>query len=192
MTDPALLSEFERRFRADPDPWSFETSDYERRKREATLAACGPETGRRVLELGAGNGVLASGLAPLARELVAVEAVSAAARLAADRLGEVPAARVVEGLIPADVPPGPFDLVVASEILYYLDASSYAATLAALPGWLAPGGRLVAVHWRPTSGERPRSAEAVHADLAASCGLALCGEHHDSDYLLSVYAATAP
>ena len=189
MTDPELLAEFERRFRQDPDPWAFETSDYERRKRAATVAACGPETGRRVLELGAGNGVLAAALAPLATQLVAVEGVPAAAALAADRLASVPHATVIHGLIPHDVPPGPFDLIVASEILYYLDAPSYEAALASFAQWLAPGGRLVAVHWRPTSEERPRSADTVHAELGALAGLAVRRELVDPDYLLSVFEA---
>ncbi len=35
------LAEFEARYRADPDPWGYTTSDYERQKYEATLAACG-------------------------------------------------------------------------------------------------------------------------------------------------------
>lgn len=188
MTDPDLLAEFQRRFEANPDPWSFETSDYERRKRAATLAACEPAARGRVLELGAGNGVLAAELAASAMELVAVEAVPAAAQLARERLLalELNHAHVVQGLVPADVPAGPFELIVASEILYYLDASAYAQTLAALPGWLASGGRLVAVHWRPTSEERPRSAEDVHRDLAAHAALRPLTDAHTPDYLLSV------
>lgn len=187
MTDPELLAEFDRRFRADPDPWSFDSSEYERNKRAATVAACGALEGRRILELGSANGVLAADLAPSAQALVAVEAVPAAAALARERLAPWPQARVVEGLIPAAVPPGPYDLVVASEILYYLDAAAYARTLDALPRWLAPGGRLVAVHWRPTSDERPRSAQAVHDDLAASTALDVVIADMTPDYLLSAF-----
>ena len=50
---------------------------------------------------------------------------------------------------PADLPHGPFDLVIASEILYYLDATELQQTLEQLHAALAPGARLVAVHWRP-------------------------------------------
>ncbi len=189
MTDPELLAEFDRRFHDNPDPWAFETSAYEQRKRAATVEACGDLHGCRVLELGAANGVLAADLAPSASELVAVEAVPEAARLAAERLARWPQASVTQGLIPADVPGGPYDVVVASEILYYLDHAAYERALVELPGWLAAGGRVVAVHWRPTSSERPRSAEDVHADLAAHPALALVTALRDPEYLLSVLVA---
>ena len=186
MTDRELLDHYEEWFRSDPDPWKFESSEYEATKRAATVEACGAEAGRRVLELGAANGVLAEALLPLAAELVAVEGVPAAAALARGRLEGHDGAAVVEGLIPADVPGGPFDLVVASEILYYLDAEAYAATLAALPAWLAPGGRIVAVHWRPAGPERPRTAADVHRDLATHPGLRLTTTADTDDYRLSV------
>ncbi|MDQ8043586.1 MAG: glycosyltransferase [Patulibacter sp.] len=186
MTDPELLAEFEARFRADADPWRFETSDYERAKRADTLRACGDLTGARVLELGAANGVLAADLARAAGSVVAIEAVVAAAQLGTERLAPFTHAAMVEGLIPSDVPGGPYDLVVASEILYYLDEAAYAETLHALPGWLAPGGRLVAVHWRPDGPERPRGAAAVHDDLAALPFLEVVEASVRDEYLLSV------
>lgn len=191
MTDPELLAEYQRRFLVDHDPWSFETSGYEVSKRAATLAACGTRGGRRVLELGAANGVLAAGLVPLARALVAVEGVPSAAKLAEERLAEHDQARVVTGLIPGAVPEGPYDLVVASEVLYYLVPEAYARTLEALGRWLAPGGRLVAVHWRPTGPERPRSAEAVHADLERLPGCSVVSRGDTDDYLLIVLERAA-
>lgn len=187
MTDPALLAEYERRFRDNPDPWAFATNPYEQAKRTATLSACGGRRRDRILELGAANGILARALAPRGRELVAVEGVASAAEVAETTLRPWPCARVVHGLIPAAVPPGPYDLIVASEILYYLDELAYTATLAALPSWLAPGGRLVAVHWRPETGERPRGAAAVHRDLHALPGLVHVSEAPTADYRLDAW-----
>ncbi|MEH3054647.1 MAG: SAM-dependent methyltransferase [Patulibacter minatonensis] len=189
MTDRELLAEYDRWFRDDPDPWRFTLSPYEQAKRAATVAACGPEGGRTVLELGAANGVLAADLAPLARRLVAVEAAPSAAALARERLAPLAGCDVIEGLVPQHVPAGPFDLIVASEILYYLDDPSYARTLAALPEWLAPGGRVVAVHWRPAGPERPRAAADVHADLAALPTLRVAHEAPTDEYLLTVLDA---
>lgn len=186
MTDPELLAEYDRRFREDPDPWSFESSQYEQEKRATTIAACEQAVHGRVLELGAANGVLAADLARTARHLVAVEGAPAAAALARDRLATAAHAQVVEGLIPAAVPSGPYDLVVASEILYYLDEASYTATLEQLPRWLAPDARLVAVHWRTHGPERPRTAGQVHADLAAHPALLPLLESPTDDFLLTV------
>lgn len=192
MTDPELLALYERRFRDDPDPWHFQSSPYEQAKRAATVAACGPTQIRRsTLELGAANGVLAAELAEFSDRLVAVEGVAAAATLATERLRAYPDASVVRGLIPAAVPAGPYDLVVASEILYYLDAAAYEDTLRALPGWLAADGRLVAVHWRPVGVERPRSADDVHRDLTELPGLEPLADHSTPDYRLSVLGRAA-
>lgn len=193
MTDRDLLDEYDRRFRADPDPWNFRTSPYEKAKREATLAACGPAHRRRILELGAANGVLAKALAPLGDAVVAVEGVPAAAALARVRLEPVAGAEVVEGLIPQVVPTGPYDLVVASEILYYLDEPSYRMTLRLLPGWVEPGGRVVAVHFCAPGPERPRSANVVHTDLAAIPGFARIAGNGTTaaEYLLDVFERAA-
>jgi SAM-dependent methyltransferase len=186
MTDPRLMATFQRRFREDPDPWQFEHSAYEHAKRAATLRACGSLAGRSVLELGAANGVLAAQLAHRARGVVAVEGAPAAAALARERVARQPHVAVVEGLIPFDVPSGPYDVVVASEILYYLDHGAYTTTLRSFERWLAPQGRLVAVHWRPVSGERPRSADTVHVDLARLPFLTLRERGDTDDYRLSV------
>ena len=51
------LADFEARYRADPDPWGYTTSDYERDKYEATLAACGDGPFADALELGGSIGV---------------------------------------------------------------------------------------------------------------------------------------
>lgn len=187
MTDRELLDLYQERFKTDPDPWKFETSEYEQRKRAATVAACAPVLRRKAtLELGAANGVLAAELAGFSARVVAIEAVEAAAALARGRLSELPGAEVVEGLVPNDVPVGPYDLIVASEILYYLDEPSYRRTLDALPDWLDHGGRLVAVHWRTEGAERPRSADQVHADLRAAPELVPIEEHTTDDYRLDV------
>lgn len=189
MTDPDLMDEYERRFRADPDPWNQRTSAYERQKRAATINAAGPGRRARTLELGAGNGVLAKALAVFDGEVVAVEGVPAAAALARVRLETVPGASVVEGMIPQAVPHGPYDLVVASEILFYLDIPSYRMTLRLIPGWLAPGSRLVAVHSRTPEPARVRSADLVHADLAALRGLTRVSGNGSSsaEYRLDVF-----
>ena len=84
-------------------------------------------------------------------------------------------------------PDGSFDLVVASEILYYLEPDALAATLARLRDSLADGtARLVAVHWRPPGEERPFTAAEVHALLRGQKWLTPVLAAPTDDYLLDV------
>ena len=180
------LADFEARYRADPDPWSYEGSAYERGKYDATLRACGDGPFDRALELGASIGVFSAALAPRCRELVTVDAAPTAVAAARRRLSDRPDVRVVLGAVPEAIPPGPYDLVIASEVLYYLSAADLDATLTRLQELMAPGARLVAVHWRPNGPERPFTAAEVHVRLRALPWLAPVAEHPTADYLLDV------
>jgi SAM-dependent methyltransferase len=179
-------ADFEARYRADPDPWSYTDSDYEREKYAATLAACGPGPFACALELGASIGVFSRLLAPRCRRLVTVDAAPTAVAAARDRLSGQAHVEVILGEIPEAIPAAMYDLVMASEILYYLAPERLDRTLALLEQWLAPGGRLVAVHWRPQGPERPFDAETVHARLREQPWLAAEHRGGTDDYLLEV------
>ena len=148
-------ADFESRYRTDPDPWGYLTSDYERDKYAATLAACGDGPFTDALELGASIGVFSALLAPRCERLTTIDAAPTAVAAARRRLGAAGHVRVILGRIPEAIPARRFNLVVASEILYYLTAPELDATLARLKSCMAPRARLVAVHWRPAGPERP-------------------------------------
>ncbi len=156
------VDHFEAQYRADPDPWGYRTSAYEQAKYAATLAACGPGPFDHALELGASIGVFSARLAPRCRRLTTIDYSPTAVRRARAALAGQRQARALLGAIPDDLPEGSYDLVVASETLYYLDADALDRTLEMLEGRLAPGGRLVCVHWRPAGPERPLTATQVH------------------------------
>lgn len=159
------LTDFEERYQADTDPWGYATSAYERAKYAATLAACGPGPFARALELGASIGVFSAMLAARSRHLITIDGAPTAVEIARQRLADVSRVQLLTGMIPAAIPNGPFDLVVASEILYYLTASQLGRTVARLESVMAAGARLVATHWRPAGPERPLDAEQAHAIL---------------------------
>jgi SAM-dependent methyltransferase len=156
----------EARYRAEGDPWATLTDPAERAKAAAALAACGEGPFAAVCDLGAGLGVLAAALAPRARALLALDAAPTAVAAAAERLAPWPRAQARVATLPDDLPAGAFDLVVASEILYYLPGPAFAATVDWLERALLPGGRLVAVHWTGSAADLHRSADAVHDELA--------------------------
>ncbi|HTX07677.1 MAG TPA: SAM-dependent methyltransferase [Solirubrobacteraceae bacterium] len=181
--------DFEERYRSDPDPWGYESSGYEHAKYAATLSACGPGPFDSALELGASIGVFSAQLAPRAKSLVTIDGAPTAVAAARRRLAPFPQARVLLGTIPDELPDGRFDLVVASEVLYYLTVSAVERALARLREAMAPGGRLVAVHWRPTGPERPLDARTVHDLLRAQAWLAPVNRADTGDYLLDVLEA---
>jgi SAM-dependent methyltransferase len=179
-------ADFEARYQANPDPWGYESSEYERRKYDATLEACGAGPYNRALELGSSIGVFSARLAPRCHSLVTVDAAPSAVADARRRLAGMPSVQVLHGAIPEAIPDGSFDLVVASEILYYLESDELAATLARLRDVLATRGRLVTVHWRPPGDERPFTAAEVHALVRRQGWLSPVLSAPTDDYLLDV------
>ena len=180
------LAEFEARYRANPDPWGYTTSDYERRKYEATLAACAEGPFADALEPGGSIGVFSSLLAPRCERLTTIDAAPTAVAAARRRLAGAPHIDVILGEIPDAIPVRRFDLVVASEILYYLTASELARTVGRLESVMVAGARLVATHWRPAGRERPLDAEQVHATLLEQPWLRSVTSGGTDDYRLDV------
>jgi Nodulation protein S (NodS) len=177
---------FEARYREHSDPWGYTHSSYEREKYAATLVSCGRGPFSCALELGGSIGVFSALLAPRCRRLVTVDAAPTAVAAARARLGGHPQVQALVGPIPAAVPDERYDLVVASEILYYLTPDVLAQTLVALESMMLPGARLVAVHWRPPGPERPLNAEQVHSLLRQQPWLVGLSSGGTDDYRLDV------
>jgi SAM-dependent methyltransferase len=181
---------FEALYREQSDPWGYHSSAYEREKYRETLEACGPGPFPAALELGGSIGVFTGLLAARCDTLISLDGAPTAVAAARAHVGRLTLAGRVDvrlGTIPTDIPDGPFDLVVASEILYYVPDPQLAETLVRLEECLAPGGGLVAVHWRPEGPERPHTAAQVHTRLREQSWLSLCAEHSTDEYLLEVF-----
>lgn len=181
------LADFEARYAAQGDPWGYTESEYERRKYAATLKACGPGPFACGLELGGSIGVFTAQLAPRCRRLVTVDAAPTAVTAARERLADAEQVEVILGVVPDAIPVARYDLVVASEILYYLDARELEATLRTLAASTAAGARLVAVHWRPPGPERPLDAAQVHATLERQAWLEHAETRSTADYRLDAW-----
>ncbi|WP_067690405.1 class I SAM-dependent DNA methyltransferase [Nocardia jejuensis] len=182
---------FDELYARSADPWEFTTRWYEQRKRALTLAALPRARYRRAFEPGCGIGVLTAELATRCDSIVATDIVEDALRTAADRLGETVDSGAVQlrrwGL-GDDWPPDTFDLVVLSEVCYYLDAASLHSALDELLAHLDPDGTVICVHWRHHVPEYPLTGDRVHAILAAHPGFSVTARYHDEDFLLEVFA----
>jgi SAM-dependent methyltransferase len=186
MSQPMRASDFEQRYRENVDPWHYRSSAYEAAKYEATLRACGAGPFRCALELGGSIGVFSKLLAPRCRELTTIDFSPTAVLAARVALAGHPGSRALVGRIPNAIPTGDYDLVVASEVLYYLEPRALEMTLARLGQVLAVDARLVAVHWRPPGPDRPQSATDVHRQLCAAPWLEASFDGSTDDYLLHV------
>ena len=133
------------------DPWDFETSDYERDKRAATLAALPRQRYSDALEVGCSLGVLTEQLAPRCGSLTAVDVSPVAAARARARLTAYPRVRIVVADVPTHwpTPPPPhgYDLVVLSEVLYFLQAVEIDALARQTHAALARHGHVLLVNW---------------------------------------------
>jgi LmbE family N-acetylglucosaminyl deacetylase/SAM-dependent methyltransferase len=175
------------------DPWGFETRWYEARKRAMTLAALPLERYGATLELGCSIGVLSRELADRSDTLLATDINEQALAVARGRLDGLPGVTVERRTLPAEWPTGTFDLVVLSEIGYYLSPADLEVLLDRCRASLRPTGTLVACHWRHPVGEYPLGGDDVHAALAALPGLDRTVQHLERDFVLEVYEpAPAP
>lgn len=143
VIDPAG---FEALFRANPDPWNYATSRFEAYKRTILLRACGPNIRGRALELACANGETTRALAPKCLRLLALDVSPTAVGEASRRLAGMETVTTRQALLPADLPRQPFDLIVVSELLYYLSASDSERLIVSLARSTAPGGRVVLLH----------------------------------------------
>lgn len=170
------------------DPWGFESRWYERRKYAVTLAALPRKRYSRAFEPGCAIGVLTEQLAQRCDALVAAELVPAVAAHARARVAAYPHVEVRELAIPDAWPEGRFDLIVLSEIVYYLTEAGVAELLAHVDRSLEPGGHVVAVHWTgPT--DYPLGGHAAHALLAAHGGWRALAHYTEPEFVLNTYEA---
>lgn len=178
---------FNELFQHDDDPWDFRERWYERRKRALTLAALPRERYRSIFEPGCANGELSAELAGRCERLLGCDTSARAVALARQRLAPFPHARVVQARLPRDWPEGQFDLIVFSEVGYYLDEADLRLFIHRALESLSDDGQLLACHWRPAIDGCPLDAEQVHHLLAGQLPLQRLCTHREADFLLEVF-----
>ena len=178
---------FERLYAESGDPWDFETSEYEQNKYTRTLAVLGERTFRRALEAGASIGVFTEMLAKRCEELLAVDVSVRAVAAARRRLSGLGHVRVERRTLPEEMPDGPFDLIVASEVLYYFPREEMLAILQGFERELARGGTLLAVHWRRETRTYPLQGDEVHELLAQNTRLQNKETIIEPDYRMDLF-----
>jgi SAM-dependent methyltransferase len=179
---------FDEIYASAADPWGLADRWYETRKYALSVALLPRERYGRAFEPGCSIGVLSTRLAPRCDQLLACDGAADAVASARARTAGLDNVRVERRVIPADWPPGSFDLVVFSELLYYFGGTDLDEVLRLGTGALRPDGQLLAVHWRHPAPGYPRTGDEVHQVLAEQPGLARLAGYRDEDFTAEVYA----
>ena len=179
---------FEGLFAGNNDPWGFRQRWYEQRKRLVTLAALPRPHYRAIFEPGCANGELSAALAERCDRLLCCDTSAAAVNLARTRLSLFDHAEVRQGRLPVDWPEDKFDLIVFSEIGYYLDRQDLTEVIRRISDSLTADGQLLACHWRPPIDGCPLNARQVHDLIHEQLHLSRLVLHQEADFLLEVWS----
>ena len=186
----ATAEDFEAKYQREGDPWGYLDSWYEQRKYAVTLASLPLRRYRLVWEPACSIGVLTGLIAGRADRVLASDgsetAIAAARRsVLPEGSGEVEwSVRRLPASGPAE--PGSADLVMLSEILYYLPESDRAVVVDVAHELLAPGGDLVVVHWRPLPDDAYLSGDDANAWVLDRPGWSVLARHDDEEFVLDV------
>lgn len=181
---------FDRLYAGADDPWRLSTRWYEERKYAITLAMLPGRRYRHAFEPGCSIGTLTELLARRCDRVTALDVAEAALR-GADRRLTAAGCRARVNLARSSLdeawPRGPFDLVVLSEVGYYLQAEALAAVLDRECARLRPGTTVVAAHWRHPVADYPLGGDAAHRVVARTPGLVPLGCYRDLDVIVEVF-----
>lgn len=183
-------------YRKCPDPWRVRTDWYERRKRGLLIGSLTQPRYGRALELACGNGAMTCVLAQRCDDLIAADAAPTAVLLTEQAVREEGLAnvRVALAQVPAQWPAqwpaqedAGLDLIVVSELAYYLAPHDLAQLLAQCAASLNQGGEWVMCHFVKDFPERTRSTRDIHGDVDRIPGLAKVVSHRDELFQLDVW-----
>lgn len=183
--------DFDALYAGSDDPWRFEGSWYEARKRRLLLASLPHARYAHAFEPGCATGLLTAELAPRCDHLLASDGAERALATAAARLAAAPQVRFARLWLPGDWPAGTFDLIVLSEFVYYLAPLDIDRLAACARAALSPGGVVAACHWRRAIDGCALAGDAVHERLHAQLGLQRVVDLHDADFRLGVWTSAA-
>ncbi|MBU2285046.1 MAG: class I SAM-dependent methyltransferase [Gammaproteobacteria bacterium] len=186
----ALDHYFDTLYGSDRDPYGCGTRWYEARKRDVMLASLPRQRYARAYEPGCGVGETTVHLAARCDEVLASDFNPRAGELARRRTANLDNVKLERHALPKDWPKGSFDLIVLSELGYFLDEAAMQAVAAHCEESLTGGGTLVACNWRPAFTERALPTDAVHRALE-QLGLARIVHHVEDDFLLDLWSRDA-
>ena len=182
---------FDHLYADNSDPWRISFGWYEERKRAVMTAVLPRRHYRMAFEPGCGNGILTSRLAQRCDHVVAWDGAQAAVANTRRALADVDNVEVHQARVPEWWPEGSADLIVVSEIGYYLTHTDLDQLIDKACASLEPGGTLIAVHWRRDAPDYPLGGDDVHAHFFGRPNLTRLGGYADDDFRIDIFAGGA-
>ncbi|WP_313810408.1 bifunctional PIG-L family deacetylase/class I SAM-dependent methyltransferase [Glutamicibacter sp.] len=179
---------FEQLYQARPDPWNYRSSAYEQRKRRILLASLPRERYSSALELGCSIGIQTAALGRRCDALLGIDSSQSALEHAHRETSGMQRVELLQANLPAqwpDLDPDSVDLVVLSEIGYFLAADELAELLYHSSQTLRAGGDLLLCHWLHPIEGWPLDGRDVHR-IAHRLNWPRVVLHEEPDFLLEV------
>ncbi len=165
---------FEALYAANPDPWNFVTSAYEHDKYSATMDVLEGRCFRSGFEIGCSIGVLTESLGLCCDLLLAVDIVQSALDAAAARCIALGHVAFQNMRVPEEWPHEKnFDLIVISEVLYFLDERDIQKVAACCSANVSQGGLVLLVNFTGKIEEPCGGNEAAQRFLGCAEGFTL-------------------
>ena len=157
---------FEKVYAENDDPWDFTTSEYEAEKYAATLAALPFEKYNSAFEIGCSIGVLTEKLAKRCGKLLAVDVSEKALEQAKKRCEDLPNVQFEMMDVSAEFPDEKFDLILVSEVGYYLSKKDWQKLMQKIFKHLTENGQVGLIHWTPFVEDYPQTGDEIHDSFA--------------------------
>lgn len=157
---------FESVYDANNDPWNFASSEYEAAKYAATIESLPKEKYLSAFEIGCSIGVLTAKLGSRCDALLSVDVNEKALKQARAHCQDLSQVELRRMQIPEEFPERQFDLILVSEIGYYLSVEDWKKTFEKISEHLQSGGNAVLVHWTPPVHDYPQTGDEVHDSFA--------------------------
>lgn len=126
----------------DKDSWSYTADPAHLERLQRILKALSPSEGKKVLELGCAEGFITKEIAKQAAQVVACELSPLAAERTRNACKGL-SVRVIVGDIRTCLPKETFDIILASDVFYYLTAAELSRVADTLAHGAAEDGRLI-------------------------------------------------
>ena len=173
------------------DPWRLSERWYEQRKYALTIAMLPRPEYRHAFEPGCSVGVLTEHLAHRCEHVTATDVAEAAleatrARLERGNRRDRVTLRLLS--LDSDWPAEDFDLIVLSEVAYYLSGPALREVLDRECRRLRAGTTIIASHWRPRVDDYPLTGDEANALIAETDDLFQTASYVDDDVVICVFS----